>query len=121
MVRTIVKCLVLASTAVVSLGCINVTALHLPPPPIAATNCPGCALLSVSLNTMSTGTIFSINLTDSADLSGATITFRACVLSGTPQTILQPFIKNGGPSYTNLTDPLPFSSVSACSSGFQDV
>ena len=83
-------------------------------------SCPGCALLSVPLTATNTWTTFLIPIAPT-DLTGATVTYRLCALTGTAVTVLQPFVQDAGPNYGGQFDEHPFTMISSCSEGLQDL
>ena len=115
------KTTVIPLTIALALGCIDVGSIKARPVgAVTEANCPGCARLSVPLTAVDTGTKFAITFSP-VDLTGGTVTFRICTLAGKPASRLDLYAQNGESTDSGQFDGRPFSSLSTCAMGFQDV
>jgi len=88
----------------------------------ASTPCGGCAVLKAPLAAHGDQASAQI-VFNSTDLTGVTVTLRACVVTGAPTSALQMFLQNGGPQYAGDYGQQyqTFDNVSKCSDGMQDL
>lgn len=84
---------------------------------ITERNCPGCARLSVSPAAVGTKTTF-LTTFDSADLTGTSVSFRICKLTGTSGT-LRLFAQDGMPASGSQSLDQGLEALSSCAAGFQ--
>ena len=87
-----------------------------------ATPCGGCAVLTAPLSTSATNTVAQIYFAAPTDLTGVTITIRACAVAGDTMSAFQSFLQNAGPGYVgdyNGSLYKDLGSMTKCSVGLQ--
>jgi len=87
-----------------------------------AAPCGGCAVLTAPLSTSATNTVAQIYFAAPTDLTGVTITIRACAVEGDTMSAFQSFLQNAGPGYVgdyNGSLYKDLGSMTKCSVGLQ--
>jgi len=87
-----------------------------------AAPCGGCAVLTAPLSTSATNTVAQIYFAAPTDLTGVTITIRACAVAGDTMSAFQSFLQNAGPGYVgdyNGSLYKDLGSMTKCSVGLQ--